>query len=225
VEKHRGIGRFDSVSIAGMAVFGALAILLSIISQALGLYFVPPVNYLQFDFGEVAIFLSLFVFGPIPAIVSALVEFLGLMLYGKSVPIGPLFKVIAELVSLLGIWLGSIIISKMQNRRTLTTALGLGTVFGIGLRVTVMTIPNYILVTAFFPAGTIPLVLGLTALFNFLQFLLAMGLSSLVIASPQVRNAKAAGRSPWIISLMQANPRKTEDVSLPSSSEGSEARP
>ncbi|HME18495.1 MAG TPA: hypothetical protein VKF15_02020, partial [Nitrososphaerales archaeon] len=58
-------GRLDSVSVAGIAIFSALATLLAALSQSLGLNF-PVVPYLQFDLGEVAIIMAFFIFGPVP---------------------------------------------------------------------------------------------------------------------------------------------------------------
>ena len=81
------LGRFDTVSIAGTAVFGALALILGAASQALGLNF-PIIPYLQFDLGEVAIVLAFFIFGPAPAAASSFVEFLGLMVFGQQIPVG-----------------------------------------------------------------------------------------------------------------------------------------
>ena len=71
-------GRFDSVSLGGMAVFGAMAVVLTTVSQAFGLNF-PLIPYLQFDFGEIAILLAFFIFGPVPGVVATFIEFLTLM--------------------------------------------------------------------------------------------------------------------------------------------------
>ncbi|MDG6910589.1 MAG: hypothetical protein JRN08_09490, partial [Nitrososphaerota archaeon] len=94
-------GRLDTASIAGSAIFSALAIILAAASQTLGLNF-PLIPYLQFDVGEVAIILAFFIFGPAPALVSSLVEFGGLMVFGQNVPYGPLLKLFALVSTVAG---------------------------------------------------------------------------------------------------------------------------
>jgi len=218
-------GRFDSVSLGGIAVFGALAVVLTTISQGLGLNF-PVVPYLQFDFGEVAILLAFFIFGPVPALVSSFIEFATLMAIGQNVAyFGPELKLIAILSSLLGIWLGTVIVAR-TGRSTIGRAVGLGTTLGMILRAAIMTVPNYILIVFLFTVpgivgfvaggfkligvtltaeNALVLVLGLTAFFNLLQLLLVSGVSFLLIRLPQVQATRAAGRAPWILSYTQRN--------------------
>ncbi len=232
-------GRFDSVSLGGIAVFGALAVVLTTASQSLVLSF-PLIPYLQFDFGEVAILLAFFIFGPVPAIVSSFVEFATLMVVGQNVAFfGPELKLIAILSSLAGIWLGTRIVSKMR-RSTIGRAVGTGTVLGMIFRAVIMTIPNYLLIVLLFgldgPYGIInfvsgPLrlvgitindanalivVLGLTAVFNVLQLLLASAVSYLVIRLPQVQGTRPAGRRPWIVGYLQHSPNSPASSSSPS---------
>src|ERR1700719_4641586 len=95
----------DSRSLAGVAVFGALSVVLTLISQALGLNF-PIIPYLQFDLGEVAILLAFFIFGPVPALIAALIEFATLLVLGVNAAFfDPELKLIAVLSSLLGVWI------------------------------------------------------------------------------------------------------------------------
>lgn len=216
-------GRFDTISLGGMAVFGALAVVLTTISQALGLNF-PVVPYLQFDFGEVAILLAFFIFGPVPALIASLVEFGTLMAIGQNVAyFGPELKLISILSSLLGIWLGTVIVAR-TGRATIGRAVGVGTTLGMVMRAAVMTIPNYILIVFLFTVpgivgfvaggfkllgvtitaeNALGLVLALTALFNLLQLLLVSGISYLLIRLPQVQSTRAAGRAPWILTYMR----------------------
>jgi riboflavin transporter FmnP len=95
----------SSRMIAATGLFGALAILLTSLSQALGLNF-PILPYLQFDLGEVAIIIAFLLFGPIPATTAAFVEFLTLMVLGENIPWGPVLKIIAVLSTLGGLWFG-----------------------------------------------------------------------------------------------------------------------
>ncbi len=221
MEKPSRLGTLDRVSIAGVAVFGALAVLLTTLSQAMGLNF-PVIPYLQFDLGEIAILLAFFIFGPVPALVSSFIEFLTLMAIGQNVPIGPLFKLMAVISSLVGIWLGVAIVHRVQ-RPTLAKASGVGTLLGIVFRAGLMSIPNfYLIVFLFSLQGTVgflaasfklagitltnsnglALILGLTAIFNGLQLLFVSIVSYMLVRLPQIARARAAGRPPWIMTYV-----------------------
>lgn len=222
--KQGSFGRLDSVSVAGIAIFGALSVLLTTLSQALGLNF-PLIPYLQFDFGEIAILLAFFIFGPVPALISSFIEFLTLMAIGQNVPIGPVLKSIAILSSLFGIWVGLALVQRVK-RPTLAKASGVGTLVGIVFRAALMTIPNYYLIVflislpatigflaAFFKLAGITLtasnglvvILGFTALFNGLQLLFVSIVSYLLIKLPQLQSTRAAGRTLWITVYLSRN--------------------
>src|ERR1022692_3347673 len=122
-------GRFDSVSLAGIAVFGALAVVLTVVSQAFGLNF-PLIPYLQFDLGEIAILLAFFIFGPVPGVIAAFIEFFTLMVLGVNAPIGPILKLVSILASLAGIWAGMALVSRSRSP-SLGKAVALGTFLAI----------------------------------------------------------------------------------------------
>jgi riboflavin transporter FmnP len=222
------MGRFDSVSIAGVAIFGALSVVLTTLSVSLGMNF-PLLPYLQFDLGEIAILLAFFIFGPIPAIISAFVQFGTLLAIGENTPIGPPLKLVAILSSLLGVWAGTALVSRM-GKPGLNKAAALGTALGVVTRIVGTTIANYYLivflsvyfsgyslaaiigyVATFFKAAGITitmtnglaLILGFTAIFNALQLLFVLVVSYLIIRLPQMRSTKAAGRRLWIVSYIQ----------------------
>ncbi len=226
--EYRHLGRFDSVSIAGVAIFGALSVVLTLLSVSLGLNF-PLLPYLQFDFGEVAIFLAFFIFGPIPAIVSGFVEFGTLLVIGENTPIGPVLKLISILSSLIGVWAGTALVSHLR-KPGLNKAAALGTALGLVGRVIGMTIANYALIVFFSKyfsdysldaivgyvapyfkpigvtlttANALTFVLGFTAVFNILQLLLVLVISYLIVRLPQIQSAKTAGRRLWIVSYIQ----------------------
>jgi len=215
-------GRLSTLSLAGVAVFGALSAILTILSQFLGLNF-PLVPYLQFDFGEVAIVLSLFIFGPIPALVSSSVEFVTLLAMGQNAPVGPVLKLFSMVSSIAGIWLGIGLASSIR-RANMRNVFGLGTAFGVVVRAAVMTLPNYYILVFFYTipatvtdlsslfklagitltdANALVLVLGFTALFNVLQLLLVMVISFAVLKVPQVNGLKIAGRDLWVMAVTQ----------------------
>jgi riboflavin transporter FmnP len=223
--------RLSTLSLAGVAVFGALSAILTILSQFLGLNF-PLVPYLQFDFGEVAIVLSLFIFGPIPALVSSSVEFVTLMAIGQNAPVGPLLKLFSMVSSIAGIWLGIGLASSIR-RANMRNVFGLGTAFGAVVRAAVMTLPNYYILVFFYTIPTIVgllsgafklagitltgtnalvLVLGFTALFNVLQLLLVMVISFTVLKVPQVNGLKIGGRGLWLRAVTQGPPEASKVV-------------
>jgi riboflavin transporter len=221
----RRLGSFDSVSLGGIAVFGALAVVLTTVSQALVLSF-PIIPYLQFDLGEIAILLAFFIFGPVPGVVAAFIEFLTLMVLGQNAPIGPILKLISILASLGGIWVGMALVSRSRGQ-SLAKAATLGTFLGIVSRVVFLTISNYYLLVFFGGVyalnGLIPylagyfkllgvgltsanglaLILLFTAVFNTLQLLFAAGVSYFLVSLPQVQATRAAGRRPWVIAYLK----------------------
>jgi len=213
-------GRFDSVSLAGIAVFSALATLLAAVSQSLGLNF-PVVPYLQFDLGEVAIVMAFFIFGPLPAVASSVVEFIALMVFGQNVPVGPFLKLFALLSTIGGMWIGSRLAFRLRTP-SVAKVVSLSVVFGSIARAIIMTVPNYYIIVFLYGLqaiegilkGTFALVgitlsdpnalawiLGLTALFNVLQLSIVIGLSYFVLRVPPVSNMKVGGRAPWFVSV------------------------
>jgi riboflavin transporter FmnP len=224
--QERQLGRLDSVSLGGIAVFGALAVVLTTVSQAFGLNF-PLIPYLQFDLGEIAILLAFFIFGPVPGLVSAFIEFLTLMVLGQNAPIGPVLKLLSMLASLGGIWVGMAAVSRSRSPGFAKGA-ALGTALGTVSRVFFLTLANYYLVVflggQYALNGLVPylaapfklvgidltsanglsLILLFTGVFNALQLLFAAGVTNFLMGLPQVQAARAAGRTPWAISFLRS---------------------
>jgi riboflavin transporter FmnP len=222
----RRLGRFDSVSLGGMAVFGALAVVLTTLSQGLGMNF-PLIPYLQFDFGEVAILLAFFLFGPLPGLVASVLEFLTLMVIGQNAPIGPILKLISIVASLAGIWAGMTLVSRSRSPG-FAKAAALGTTLGVVSRVVFLTAANYYLIVfmggQYALSGLVPylagsfkligvtltagdglgLILAFTAAFNVLQLLLVSMVASSVVGLPQVQATRAAGRTPWVVAYLRS---------------------
>ncbi len=216
----------DTTSIAGIAVFSALALVLAAGSQALGLNF-PLIPYLQFDVGEVAIVLVFFIFGPVPAVISSFVEFGGLLVFGQQVPIGPLLKLIALVSTVVGLWIGATLASKAKWWG-LGRLAGSSGVVGAATRALVMTFPNFYLIVYLYglsaiegflkapfalagisltDSSALAIILGFTAVFNVLQLLFVMGVSYVVLRVPAVSQIKVGGRAPWFAAAVQG--RKT----------------
>ena len=219
-----GPGRLDTVSVAGIAVFSSLALILGAFSQGLGLNF-PIVPYLQFDFGEVAIVLAFFIFGPIPAAVASFAEFAGLMVFGQQVPIGPLLKLFALLSTVLGLWAGMKLSSRV-GAPGVSRLLGSGALGAAISRAFILTIPNFYLLQFYYSPDAIQglvkyvlqpsfsligvgvtdtnflfPVLVFTADFNVLQHVLVMGLSNAVLRVPVMTKIRIGGRTPWFASM------------------------
>lgn len=216
-------GRLDTASIAGSAVFSALAIMLAAGSQALGLNF-PLIPYLQFDVGEVAIILAFFIFGPAPALVSSVVEFGGLMIFGQNVPYGPLLKLFALVSTVAGLWLGARLALRFQPL-SLGRLVGSSGLLGVLVRASLSTIPNYFLLLYVYGlSGTVSfyglaktfsavgigisasnslyLILAFTAVFNATQLALVVGISYLVLRVPAVPRLRVGGRNPWFAGMV-----------------------
>lgn len=239
---NRGFGRFDTVAIAGGAIFGALSIVLTYISQLAGLNF-PFLPYLQFDLGEIAIFLTLFIFGPVPAFISAFVESVALLAVGENVPIGPPLKLAATISSILGIWAGTVIASRLRKPK-MSGAVGLGTGVGIVGRIIGTTIANYILiefVSKYFSeyslaeivpyeashftwtgihltmADGLVVILGFTAIFNAIQIFVVLLVAYSIVGLHQVRSMRIAGRRPWIFTMIERQGPPAATLSQPAS--------
>jgi riboflavin transporter FmnP len=228
-------GRFDSVSLAGVAVFGALATLLAAVSQSMPLLSFPVVPWLQFDLGEVAILMAFFIFGPLPAVASSFVEFVALLFFGQNIPIGPVLKLLALLSTVAGMWLGSMLAARMRSPGV-GRMVALSTLGGLVARAALMTIPNYVyllflvaqdtlagvegyLGASFALVGisltnsnTLALILGFTALFNLMQLAFVATLCYGVLRFPPISNLKVGGRSPWFVSVTSERAKAQEAV-------------
>ena len=174
--------------------------------------------------------LSLFIFGPVPALVSSSVEFVTLMAIGQNAPVGPVLKLFSMVSSIAGIWLGIGLASSIR-RANMRNVFGLGTAFGAVVRAAVMTLPNYYILVFFYTIPTVigllsgafklagitltgtnalVLVLGFTALFNVLQLLLVMAISFTVLKVPQVTGLKIGGRGLWLMAVTQGPPEASK---------------
>ena len=131
-----------TVTLAGAAVFSALAALLTLSRAAIPF---PIIPYLQIDFAELPIYIAFFLFGPLAAIITELVHWLFLNVTGSDAPLGPAIKLVAVVSTLGGFWAGSVLYSRLAGGRG-RPAVALSLMFGGGtlLRVFAMTIVNYV---------------------------------------------------------------------------------
>jgi len=221
--------------IAGTGMFSALALILTIISQTIGLNF-PLVPYLQFDFGELAVLTAFLTIGPWSAITCAFVEFVSLMALGQNAPIGPVSKLVAILTSLLGLWVGIKMASAFASNRNY--AAGSGLVLGLVSRTVFMTVLNYYLIVYVYTLGFIvaylqtpirvltgialtdsnalTVVLGLTALFNCIQLAMGFIVSYFLTRLPQIRRTLKSSNLAWFESIVnQRQQQKREQTTRP----------
>ena len=217
-----GKGRLDSTSVAGSSVFSALAIILAATSQAFGLNF-PLIPYLQFDLGEVAIILAFFLFGPMPALVASFVEFGGLEVFGQNLPVGPPLKLIALVSTVIGLWVGTKVAAR-GGGTTLGRVTAWSTVFASATRAIAMTVHNLYLILYFYGFSAIEgylrgtfsiagigltdsnamlVILGFTAIFNVVQLVFVMAISSLVLRVPAISQIRIGGRAPWFVTVVR----------------------
>ena len=190
------------------AVFSALSVVLTMAKLTIPF---PLLPYLEFDFSEIPITAVVFLIGPQYAMLSAIIYWIVLTIRAGDL-LGPAMKFAAVAAMIIGFW----IISKInngKNNRSLQSVVTSGTVFGIILRVLVMSVFNYVVLTIIAPfwldyaAGfvavlglptassfqTILWVLVLTGIYNLLHTLLS------VIPSVFISEA-ALGRIPNLVS-------------------------
>jgi riboflavin transporter FmnP len=172
--------------IATVAMFGALSIILTVVSNlAVKIAFVPPANYLLFDFGEIPVILCFLVLGMRGGLAAAAIEYLALNLLPSSTPIiGPLFKVISVVATISALWLCWRI---TKNNSSLTSRFILGGIVAAIVRAAALTIPNALFLISFGLGGALPLYLEFTAVFNALQIPFDLIPIYIILQLPQVR--------------------------------------
>ncbi len=200
------------------AVFGGLAFTLGLLPLSFPF---PPLPYLRFDLAEVPSFIAMLMFGPTVGFISATSHFIALLLFGEWTPIGPLMKYMAVSSSLLGFWAAAYL-TRGTGTRVCSFSMGL---FGAAVRVVVMGLANYVLLTALFPffldmgakylSGFtgLPLstvgeklffVLLFTAIYNSLHIPLSMIPAFLLTRSLAPISPRLGSPSPWIITVAQS---------------------
>lgn len=131
----------DLKEVSGSAVFGALALALSI--SPLSFPF-PPLPYLMIDFMEVPVLFSFLVLGPRAGLMTSLVCWLSLNFFGSFVPIGPAMKLASMLSTMAGMLLSLKLLRFEGEGKSLLASFVLGAVFRVG----VMTLLNYLILVS-----------------------------------------------------------------------------
>jgi hypothetical protein len=137
-----------SVSLTGSAIMGALAAVTTVVFPARIQPPFPILPFLRFDPAELFSVLAFFIFGPIPAVITATVHWLFLTATGIDTPLGPAVKFVSVLSTLFGLWLGSLAYKKSgikQYRNSVVLFFMLG--FAIIARVFILLVVNYFVFT------------------------------------------------------------------------------
>jgi riboflavin transporter FmnP len=130
-----------TVTLAGAAVFAALAAILALAKAAVPF---PLIPYLQIDFSEIPIYIAFFLFGPLAALITSVVQWIFLNVTGSDAPLGPAIKFVAVVSTLGGLWLGSAVYGQIRGKMA-HPSLAISMMFGSGIawRVAAMTVVNY----------------------------------------------------------------------------------
>jgi len=160
----------NSRTLASVAVFAALTVVLNLSPAKVPAPYMP---FLFYQIWEIPIVAAFLFSGPFAGVIIAVVNTLVLLgLFPGALPTGPLYNLAAVLGMLLGIYFSHKLLRQAfgkQSEAMLTTS---STALGIVLRVAIMTVVNYSLlrfpppVGYSMPEGAIILTLPLIGLFN-----------------------------------------------------------
>ncbi|MGI0084226.1 MAG: ECF transporter S component, partial [Nitrososphaerales archaeon] len=186
-------------------LFGALSIMLTIVSnRVLIIQFIPPVNYLMFDLGEIPVMVCFLMMGPRAGVTAGVVEWLALNLQPTSVPlIGPLFKLLSVLSTLVGVWIGW----RLLRSRKMKPKFAGSSVISAVTRSVLMTGPNALFLIIYFhisPTSGLYFFLELTALFNVLQIPFDLIPTFIIISLTQVKHTFRSNGMTWFESRVES---------------------
>jgi riboflavin transporter FmnP len=131
-----------SVIIANVIVFSALAVMLTSLKAEVPF---PLLPYLKFDFAEIPVMITLFLFGPVPSLATEAIHWIALTVTRGWI-LGPLMKFLAVVPMIAGFWLGVSMYKKLRSGKTDNVAIlfVVGNIFGIVARVLVASIANIV---------------------------------------------------------------------------------
>ena len=202
-----------TTSLAGAAVFGALAAILASITQLP--YPDPGFPFLRIDLTEIIDVLAFLVFGPTVGLLTSFIHYLFLN-FAPSLPVyGPLLKLFSVVSMLLGMWLGYGVYSRILKGRG-GRPTGYAVMFGVSaaLRAIILTPINYLFLLFVFAPGFSPsasflnFYLGGLAIYNVVQTILATGISYVAIKA-LYRAAPNLEARTWFARLNPAHEART----------------
>jgi len=196
-------GRTKSQTITGVALFAALALFLNVAHIQI---LAPYATFLIYDLWEIPIVICLFIFGLYAALTASAINAVVLILVNPgALASGPLYNLIAVVVSLFAIVLGHKLAfrAKFSNAKEVTLSTGLAMVVRTG----VMTVVNYALLP--FPAplgfsipeGAVLALLPAIAFFNatLLLYTVPLGYAGVRAATQRLRFKIAYPLSPSVV--------------------------
>jgi len=188
-------------ALALIVVFTALAAALNVYGPKISF---PLAPFLFFSFWEIPIIIAFLMAGPKSGlIVSVINSIILLAVFPGALPTGPFYNLVAVLAMLLGVFVPYWFAKKGRNSENLGTYLrshilffGISaTIFGIVLRVLVMTILNYFALQQPYPIGfemieiDVLLFLPVGAIFNAIVALysILIALGTAIAVMPRIR--------------------------------------
>ena len=152
-----------SSKLTGTALLAALVIVFDYALKFSGLKIpFPWMPTLKFDFTGIPIALSLFMYGPVSALTTSLVAFVGILARSGDV-IGASMKFTAEFSTILGLGLGVKAAERLKPR----VQKGAGLALGVAFRVVAMSIANILVLPLYgYPDPVVYGMLPLIAAFN-----------------------------------------------------------
>jgi riboflavin transporter FmnP len=160
--------KISTRTLTGTAVLGALVVVFDYTMKFSGLKipFIPPLQFLHFDFTGIPIVLSLLLFDLMPGgITTSAVAFFAILVRSGN-PVGPLTKALAEFSTIFGVALG------LKWFKSLTKfTKSMSCVLGIVLRCVIMFFANLAIQPVYYgtPFMAVLLLSPLVGLFNAIQ--------------------------------------------------------
>lgn len=229
--------------IAGAAVFGALAALVSLLAPPVIQPSFPILFYLKFDVAEIVDITAFLIFGPVAGLITAIVHTTILTAApGGAGPFGASLKFFSVLSTYGGIWLAS-----RFGRHKLLTSSAIMTSLAVVTRVIIMTFVNYLYIIALAQVvfdqnylgfaqfvlsqvgvnltGTslILYILGLTGIFNAIHAVFSIVVSLLLVNTILTRAPQLVAGREWIRRFLPLPGTPTSRSTLPSERSSSDA--
>lgn len=146
----------QTLKIALLAVFSSILYVITVTVSEVLIF--PIIPYLKFDPAEIIVAISLFLFGPLIALLLAFLHFILLHFPSTQYPIiGPGFKFLAESSTVIATYLAF----KFSKSENLKVRLGYAILASLILRNIVMSIANYLILVTLFAGAVDPIFQGI----------------------------------------------------------------
>ena len=183
--------RINSKTITIIAVFAAVSIVLSLSPLKFSAPFAP---FLYYQLWEIAIVTAFLLYGIKVGFAISIVNTVVLLLvFPGDLPTGPIYNLIAVISTLVGVYIIQRGLGKRFNKGKETILTALSTASAIILRVTNMTIVNWIVLRYpppfgySIPVSELPTILSVTALFNITIVLYTIPIAYIIARAVGIR--------------------------------------